>query len=172
MGHRSERALKRKLHDTPQLNSNDRAELGEMCSNSNSGSSIGGGGAPSRVHATWEGSVRSGRHWSQKRAQSAPSRRLPLTTRLGARASAKAQAAQLPSLVGPRLLFLGVPASPNVSMSSFIVGLPIPLSLLGAGSSGVTGEVGVWGGAGVGCVDRSGVGVGKAGGGGGDVVVA
>ena len=85
--------------------------------------------------------MRSGRHWSQKRAQSAPSRRLPPTTRLGARASAKAQAAQLPSLVGPRLLFLGVPASPNVSMSSFIVGPPIPLSLLGAGSSGGTGEV-------------------------------
>ena len=36
------------------------------------------------VHATWEGSVRLGRHWSPKRAQSAPSRRLPPTTRLGA----------------------------------------------------------------------------------------
>ena len=89
--------------------------------------------------------MRLGRHWSPKRAQSAPSRRLPPTTRLGARASAKAQAAQLPSLVGPRLLSLGVPASPNVSTSSFVVGLPVPFSRLGAGSSGASGETGVVG---------------------------
>ena len=53
------------------------------------------------VHATREGSVRSGRHWSQKRAQSAPSRRLPPTTRLDARASAKAQAASHTTALRP-----------------------------------------------------------------------
>ena len=87
------------------------------------------------------------------------------------RASAMAQAAQLPSLVGPRLLYLRAPFLPCVSMSTLIVVLA-PLSFLFAGSSVAGGKVGVWGGAGVGYLDRIGVGVGKAGGGGGDVVVA
>ena len=90
---------------------------------------------------------------------------------VGRRASAMAQAAQLPSLVGPRLLYLRAPFLPCVSMSTLIVVLA-PLSFLFAGSSVAGGKVGVWGGAGVGYLDRIGVGVGKAGGGGGDVVVA
>jgi hypothetical protein len=63
------------------------------------------------VHATREGCVRSGRHWlKKKRVQSAPSQRLPPTTRLGApgRALGRKPHNSLP-LMGPRLLFLGVP---------------------------------------------------------------
>ena len=43
---------------------------------------------------------------------------------VGRRASDKAQAAQLPSLMGPRLLLLGVPIPPNVLMTTLSVSLP------------------------------------------------
>ena len=64
--------------------------------------------SPSHVHATWEGSVRSGHHWSPKRAQSAPSRRLPLTVgSAGLGSTSRDLSLQLPT--GPHLLVHAVP---------------------------------------------------------------
>ena len=72
------------------------------------------------VHAMREGSVRSGRHWSQKRAQSAPSRRLSHTAESGSERAQMAKATQ--HSAGPHLVGIALGRCP-ACMSRFVITL-------------------------------------------------